>query len=78
MAPGQDHRVSCVAMRLLGFLLQYDTNPEKASVWTLLENQHPIILAFMIENTEGEEALTRYSCWFALERAVRYDGAAQW
>ncbi|KAF9909162.1 BRCA1-associated ATM activator 1 [Linnemannia zychae] len=75
---GQDHRVSCVAMRLLGFLLQYDTEPEKASIWTLLETQHPNILAFMIENTEGEEALTRYSCWFALEQAVRYDGAAQW
>lgn len=65
-------------MRLLGFLLQYDTEPEKASIWTLLQTQHPTILTFVIENTAGEEALTRYSCWFALERAVRYDGAAQW
>lgn len=65
-------------MRLLGFLLQYDAKPEKASIWTLLQTQHPTILTFMIENTAGEEALTRYSCWFALGRAVRYDGAAQW
>ncbi|KAF8945987.1 BRCA1-associated ATM activator 1 [Haplosporangium gracile] len=78
LVQGQDHRVSCVAMRLLGFLLQYDTEPEKANIWTLLQTQHPTILTFMIENTNGEEALTRYSCWFALERAVRYDGAAQW
>ncbi|KAK3841953.1 MAG: hypothetical protein J3R72DRAFT_146177 [Linnemannia gamsii] len=78
LAPGQDHRVSCVAMRLLGFLLQYDTEPEKTSIWTLLKTQYPSILAFMIESTEGEEALTRYSCWFALEQAVRYDDAAQW
>ncbi|KAF9143504.1 BRCA1-associated ATM activator 1 [Mortierella sp. GBA39] len=78
LTQGQDHRVSCVAMRLLGFLLQYDTEPEKASIWTLLQTQHPTVLTFMIENTAGEEALTRYSCWFALERAVRYDGAAQW
>ncbi|KAF9108723.1 BRCA1-associated ATM activator 1 [Mortierella sp. GBA35] len=78
LAHGQDHRVSCVAMRLLGFLLQYDTEPEKANIWTLLQTQHPSILAFMIENAVGEEALTRYSCWFALERAVKYDGAAQW
>lgn len=32
----------------------------------------------MIENTMGEEALTRYSCWFALEHAVKTDGGAQW
>ncbi|KAF9922771.1 BRCA1-associated ATM activator 1 [Linnemannia zychae] len=78
LAQSQDHRVSCVAIRLVGFLLEYDTEPQKAGIWTLLVAQYQSILEFMIENTKGEEALTRYSCWFALGRAVKYDGAAQW
>ncbi|KAF9109273.1 BRCA1-associated ATM activator 1 [Mortierella sp. AM989] len=85
LAPDQDYRVSCVALRLLGFLLKHDTTPiisngtnNTTGVWQLLETRYPTILNFMIENTMGEEALTRYSCWFALEHAVKTDGGAQW
>ncbi|KAI8596652.1 armadillo-type protein [Dissophora ornata] len=85
LAPDQDYRVSCVALRLLGYLLKYDTTQEVASgngnnanLWQLLETRYPTILDFMIENTMGEEALTRYSCWFALERAMKYDDGARW
>ncbi|KAG0214486.1 BRCA1-associated ATM activator 1 [Mortierella sp. GBA30] len=85
LAPDQDYRVSCVALRLLGYLLKYDTKSKGidgrdsvATVWELLETRHPSILAFLIQNTKGEEALMRYSCWFALEFAVKYDNGAQW
>ncbi|KAG0329114.1 hypothetical protein BG004_002398, partial [Podila humilis] len=87
LAPGQDYRVSCVALRLLGFLLKHDTvtdatlykEGEPNTVWQCLEQQYQsTVLDFMIKNTTGEEALTRYSCWFALEKAVGYDAGAQW
>ncbi|KAG0017534.1 BRCA1-associated ATM activator 1 [Entomortierella chlamydospora] len=85
LAPDQDYRVSCVALRLLGFLLKHDTNiissdesGDITDVWQRLETRHPTILDFMIENTMGEEAMTRYSCWFALEYAVKSDGGARW
>ncbi|KAF9961074.1 BRCA1-associated ATM activator 1 [Mortierella alpina] len=77
LAPGQDYRVSCVALRILGYCLQYDTN-STTSVWKQLETVHPSILSFIIENTHGEEALVRYSCWFALQYAVKNDSGAQW
>ncbi|KAI7828803.1 hypothetical protein BC939DRAFT_50735 [Gamsiella multidivaricata] len=32
----------------------------------------------MIVNTMGVEALTRFSCWFALERVVKNDDGARW
>ncbi|KAF9208541.1 BRCA1-associated ATM activator 1 [Podila verticillata] len=76
----QDYRVSCVALRLLGFLLKHDTvtdstlGGDSQNVWQLLEQRYQsTILEFMINNTTGEEALTRYSCLFALESAVSYD-----
>ncbi|KAI1319926.1 BRCA1-associated ATM activator 1 [Mortierella claussenii] len=85
LAPDQDYRVSCVALRLLGYLLKHDPihgatvkSLGSAGVWNLLETRYPTILNFMIDNTMGEEALTRYSCWFAWEHAVKYDGGAQW
>ncbi|KAG0007122.1 BRCA1-associated ATM activator 1 [Modicella reniformis] len=85
LALDQDYRVSCVALRLLGYLLEYDTAPQTANnsgdsngIWQLLEARYPIILEFLIENTAGEEALSRYSCWFALERIVQYDDGARW
>ncbi|KAF9180023.1 BRCA1-associated ATM activator 1 [Haplosporangium sp. Z 767] len=86
LAPGQDYRVSCVALRLLGYLLKYDTSPATSSscdnapagVWQTLETKHSSILEYMIENTKGDEALVRFSCWFALEQAVKYDSGAQW
>ncbi|KAI8360399.1 armadillo-type protein [Mortierella sp. GBAus27b] len=85
LAPDQDYRVSCVALRLLGYLLEYDTAPQAANgsgnregVWQRLETQYPTTLSFLIENTAGEEALTRYSCWFTLERVVKYDDGARW
>ncbi|KAG0030029.1 BRCA1-associated ATM activator 1 [Podila clonocystis] len=86
LAKDQDYRVSCVALRLLGFLLKHDTVTDSTlggggspNVWQLLEQRYQsTILEFMINNTMGEEALTRYSCWFALESAVRYDAGAQW
>ncbi|ORZ12186.1 hypothetical protein BCR41DRAFT_106255 [Lobosporangium transversale] len=87
----QDYRVSCVALRLLGYLLKHDPTPATTisssgssndnnipNVWQQLETHYPIILKFMIDNTMGEEALTRYSCWFAWEHAVKYDGGARW
>ncbi|KAK3808483.1 MAG: armadillo-type protein [Benniella sp.] len=85
LAPDQDYRVSCVALRLLGYLLEYDTAPQAEDgsggidgVWHLLETQYPSVLKFLIENTAGEEALTRFSCWFTLERVVKYDDGARW
>ncbi|KAF8976827.1 BRCA1-associated ATM activator 1 [Entomortierella lignicola] len=82
LSPDQDYRVSCVALRLLGFLLKHDNSSNEsgntAGVWELLETRYPSILNFMIDNTMGEEALTRYSCWFALEYAVKSDGGARW
>ncbi|KAF9573832.1 BRCA1-associated ATM activator 1 [Mortierella alpina] len=77
LAPAQDYRVSCVALRILGYCLQYDTN-SSPSVWKQLETVHPSILSYIIENTHGEEALVRYSCWFALQYAVKNDSGAQW
>ena len=67
--------------------MKYDNQQDSAeesvaegvnSVWRRLETQYPSVLEYMIDNTFGQEALTRYSCWFALERAVQYDKGAQW
>ncbi|KAG0291064.1 BRCA1-associated ATM activator 1, partial [Dissophora globulifera] len=82
LAPGQDHRVACVALRLLGYLLEHDPaqhDPTSAtSVWHLLQTQYPSILDYLIANTMGDEALTRFSCWFALAHLVKYDDGARW
>ncbi|KAF9585107.1 BRCA1-associated ATM activator 1 [Lunasporangiospora selenospora] len=86
LAPDQDYRISCVALRILGYLLEYEPVPEQIGndatdtprIWTLLESKHPTILTFLLQNILGEEALTRYSCWFALERIGKNDGGAQW
>ncbi|KAF9408808.1 hypothetical protein BGZ76_005786 [Entomortierella beljakovae] len=85
LTPDQDYRVSCVALRLLGYLLEHDiTNSSgdgtsnDTSVWHMLETRYPTILSYLITNTMGDEALTRYSCWFALEHAVKSDGGARW
>ncbi|KAF9314308.1 BRCA1-associated ATM activator 1 [Podila horticola] len=68
LAKDQDYRVSCVALRLLGFLLKHDTVTDSTlggggdpqNVWQLLEQRYQsTILEFMINNTKGEEALTR-------------------
>ncbi|KAF9327172.1 BRCA1-associated ATM activator 1 [Podila minutissima] len=67
LAKAQDYRVSCVALRLLGFLLKHDTvtdstlgGGDSLNVWQLLEQRYQsTILEFMINNATGEEALTR-------------------
>ncbi|KAF9408419.1 BRCA1-associated ATM activator 1 [Podila epigama] len=87
LAPGQDYRVSCVALRLLGYLLKHNTvtdttltkSKEPFSVWQMLETRYrTTILDFIINNTAGTEALTRFACWSALEQVATHDAGVQW
>ncbi|KAF9163936.1 hypothetical protein DFQ26_002008 [Actinomortierella ambigua] len=78
-APGQDHRVSGVAMRILGVLLEHDpTRNGDGAVWHQLETRYPSLLDYLIQSNADDEALMRYSSWSALQHIVRYAKGAQW
>ncbi|KAG0225897.1 hypothetical protein BGW42_004051 [Actinomortierella wolfii] len=78
-ASDQDHRVSGVAMRILGVLLEHDpSRNNEAAVWHQLETRYPYLLDYLIESNSADEALLRYSSWSALQHVVRYTKGAQW
>ncbi|KAF9975506.1 hypothetical protein BGZ73_000858 [Actinomortierella ambigua] len=76
-ASDQDHRVSGVAMRILGVLLEHDpTRNGNGAVWHQLETSYTSILDYLIQSNKSDEALLRYSSWSALQHIVRYSKGA--